>query len=56
MTQRLLALTLSLLMIPAFATSTDAEFIGLAKARKLADVEALAREKLARNAKDDVAL
>ena len=51
-----LSLSVPLLAVPAFATSTDAEFIGLAKARKLADVEALAREKLARNAKDDVAL
>jgi hypothetical protein len=39
-----LSLSVPLLAVPAFATSTDAEFSGLAKARKLADVEALARE------------
>jgi len=56
MTRRLLALTLSLLVMPAFATSTDAEFNVLVKARKLAELESLAREKLAKNTKDDVAL
>ena len=56
MIQRLFALTLSMLVIPAFATSTDAEFNVLAKARKLAELESLAREKLAKNTKDDVAL
>jgi tetratricopeptide (TPR) repeat protein len=42
--------------MPAFATSTDAEFNVLVKARKLAELESLAREKLAKNTKDDVAL
>lgn len=47
---------LSLSAMPVFATSTDTEFSGLAKARNFAELESLARKKLAENSKDDVAL
>ena len=38
------------------AQSTDAEFTALAKARKTIELETLARERIARNTKDDIAL
>jgi len=41
---------------PALGISTDAEFDALSRARKSAEIESLARERLATNPKDDVAL
>ncbi len=41
---------------PAQGQSTDAEFDALRRAGKAAELESLAREKLAKNARDDVAL
>jgi tetratricopeptide (TPR) repeat protein len=49
---------LLLLILPLFAgaQSTDAEFAPLLKDRKVAEVEKLANERIALNAKDDVAI
>jgi DNA-directed RNA polymerase subunit F len=52
----LFTIAVSILVFPASATSTETEFSDLAKARKFAELESLAREKLAKNSKDDVAL
>jgi tetratricopeptide (TPR) repeat protein len=50
------AITLSSFSINAFAQSADADFAPLIKSRNTAGVETLARERLAKNSKDDVAL
>lgn len=41
---------------PAFAQSTDAEFSALSKARKSVEMESLARDRISKNANDDIAL
>lgn len=53
-----LATALAVLFVaaPAFGLSTDAEFDALGRARQWAELESLARERLAGNPKDDVAL
>jgi tetratricopeptide (TPR) repeat protein len=53
---RIVLLTLGAAIFPAFAQSTDGEFSALIKARKAAELESLARERLAKNPKDDIAL
>ena len=51
-------IVLLLLVLPsfAFAQSTDADFSSLLKERKFADVEKLANERIAANARDDIAI
>lgn len=49
------ALVLALAAAPAFAQSSPSDFTALLAARKLGEVEALARERTARNPRDDVA-
>jgi len=51
-----LALAACLLPSFAFAQSTDAEFRALLKERKVVEAEALANERIAKNAKDEVAI
>jgi len=41
---------------PVFAQSTDADFGTLSKARKTAEMETLARERISKNTNDDIAL
>jgi len=41
---------------PVFAQSTDADFSALSKARKTVEMETLARERIGKNSKDDIAL
>lgn len=53
---QVLSLALPLAATPAFAQSTDADFAPLAKARKLTELTALARDRALQNPKDDVAL
>jgi tetratricopeptide (TPR) repeat protein len=50
------AATISTFSINTFAQSTDADFTQLIKTRNIAGLETLARERLAKNSKDDVAL
>ncbi len=57
--KRTIALTfvaLGLLPFGVFAQSTDADFVPLIKERKFAEVEKLANERIAANAKDDMAI
>jgi tetratricopeptide (TPR) repeat protein len=53
---KLLLVTLLATSFTAFAESTDADFSTLLKARNRDAAEALARERMAKNAKDDIAL
>lgn len=53
---QIFALLLLCLPLIAYAQSTDAEFASLLKDRKIAEVEKLANERIATNAKDDVAI
>ena len=52
----LAACLVSVACASAFAQSTDAEFSALSKARKSVEMESLARERISKNANDDIAL
>jgi tetratricopeptide (TPR) repeat protein len=56
MTTRILGISMSCMIANSFAASSESDFSVLAKARKSAEIETLARARLSSDSKDDIAL